>query len=132
MAIYVGKLKGKHYVIENAGQPPKSKGAEGPWLQLRGGNSPLLIKDILLQRKRNVSDIKTAFGDLKFQDSRFKIIKPAKSHDSAQRAMAAYFLKFQYKVQTKMKLSSIGKQLQFFCPVWHVRLQLRVLHQRLR
>ena len=44
-----------------------------------------------------ISDIKTAFEDLEDDHSKFFILKPPKSGDTAQRAMAAYFKEFTYK-----------------------------------
>ncbi len=44
------------------------------------------------------TDIKSAFKDLVDDDSRFFILKPPKSGDTAQRAMAAKKRGFSYKV----------------------------------
>ncbi len=76
--MYVGRCPedGLHYVVENAGGRGRTV---GPWLQL--------------------TDVKSAFADLKGDESRFFVLTPSKAGVTAQRAMAAYKLQFRYKVR---------------------------------
>lgn len=43
-------------------------------------------------------DVKTAFNELKKDKTRFFVLKPAKAHDTAQKAMAAFLYEYKYEV----------------------------------
>ncbi len=43
-------------------------------------------------------DIKASFDDKGFDESFFLVLKPQKARTTAQRAMAAYYNRFQFKV----------------------------------